>query len=72
MIKLPHLSEYLHRQESVLPNGDARQARLLKAAIVLPSDKKCRGKYLDIEIVNKGDFFLRGGLTLLGVLFKMD
>ena len=72
MIKFRHLSEYLHRQESVLPNGDARQAWLLKASIVLPSDKRCDGKYLDIEIINKGDLFLRRGLTLLGVLFKMD
>lgn len=28
-------SGYLHRQESIFPNGDARQARLLKASIVL-------------------------------------
>ena len=37
---------YLHRQESVLPDGDARQTGLLKTTIVLESDGTGRGGIL--------------------------
>jgi hypothetical protein len=41
--EMSEMGIYLHGQEGVFPDGDAGQARLLEAAIVLGSDEMIKG-----------------------------